>query len=1076
MIIQERGRWRTERTPEEQISVARDLTKELSPKERAAFDHLLKQLSSGNPSLLVDEIAKVDWVEVPMPIEEWINSEDMIGDNAKSMFPKLKEDIVRLFRGNYHEVVLTGSIGWGKDYFACFCIMRLLYELCCMKNPARTLGLGAGEQIHIAPVSRTVELAKRVVFDGLAQKLRLAPWFKGRFHETMDYIQFKEKGILLVGGSSSDTSILGLNILAAILDECVTGDTEILTPTGYRRLDSLSTDGLTLNPIMAYDEVTQEVKASNGYIKPSSVAEVIEIELSDGRCLRATDEHPVLVRDGDGERFVFVRDLTIGDQVVCTDEVVRQEWRTELVLRTDAYFRGAGQDVRSCGRSTDRWQAQRGDQAEASANDHQNLGDQVRNRCDGHSGQCIDPVRRRRQGDVAAEGTNGQSSYSGATARGGQGARRDVEDHLDARASEGACCAVFTSPPYSGIQSQNRCGEHQEERGLQALTGSSSENERAQRLEVEEGELPLSWSCRDGEGRTLRVPLLVGAPGDRRVGDRSNDQLILLRKSSGPLHLERAAAKDCAGLPGDVSHRINPRRRGEAVGLREESKGAGESGGCSRLLRDTGVALRDMDRGTIVARIVSKRSAGRCQTYEVMSDPFETFIANGIVVHNCNFHGAPKRKDITAGSFNPSKAQMIYDALVRRVKSRYERSGVKGMVFLISSKRATTDFTEQRIRESMKTKQDRGLFVMDYATWHVRPEPFKDQQWYRAVLSPSDGRVSILDLKEPDPPDSLVFDFPQDYLSEFQRDPIGATRDVAGLATDAVAPFIPDRDAIDEMFTEDLPTPFGTHTWRMDQELVLKWNDVRMQNARGEFIPICCAASPRHVHIDLSKNQCATGWTMAHQAGTTEVKRLDPESGRMVTEEVPVLHIDGILRILAPQGGSIDHAKVRNLVYRFIEAGFYVRSVSMDQWMSVPNQQAFERRGLQTEVISTVRTLDPYLAARGAVVERRIKSPPSPVLKNEIIWLELDNTGHKIVAPPNGTKDVADSWAGAVYYITQHSTGGGVPMTITGGTQSQQPKPPVRLATGGEIRWADEDEEEAAAKEDTGGFGSMIIR
>lgn len=662
MITQERGRWRTDRTPEEQIAVTRQLALDLNEKERAAFDHLIQQITSGSASVLVDEIAKVDWNEVPMPIEEWINSEEMIGDNAKSMFPKLKEDMIRLFKGNYHEVVLTGSIGWGKDYFATFCIMRLLYELCCMKNPARTLGLGAGEQIHIAPVSRTVELAKRVVFGGLAQKLRLAPWFKGRFHETMDYIQFKDKGILLIGGSSSDTSILGLNILAAILDEL-------------------------------------------------------------------------------------------------------------------------------------------------------------------------------------------------------------------------------------------------------------------------------------------------------------------------------------------------------------------------------------------------------------------------------NFHTAPRKKEVSAGAFNPSKAQMIYDALVRRVKSRYERSGIKGMVFLVSSKRATTDFTEVRIRESVKTKQDRGLFVMDYATWHVRPEPFKDQKWYRAVLSPSDGRVTILSDDEPEPVGALVFDFPEDYYAEFQRDPIGATRDVAGLATDAVAPFIPDRDAIDDMFTEHMPWPFLSHTWRIDQELPIRWDEIRTQNARREFIPVCCAASPRHVHIDLSQNQCATGWTMAHQAGTTEVKRIDPETGRTVTEEVPIIHIDGILRILAPQGGSIDHAKVRNLVYRFVEAGFYVRSVSMDQWMSVPNQQAFERRGLQTEIISTVRTLDPYLAARGAVIERRIKSPPSPVLKNEIIWLELDDNGRKVIAPPNMTKDVADSWAGAVYYLSKHATGGGVPMMITGGgTQPQIPTPQVRLAAGGEIRWADEEDEEQASKDENTGFGSFIIR
>ena len=106
MITLDRGRWKTERTAEEQIATARDLTNDLSPTERLAFDALLQQIKSGSPSLLVDEVARVDWDEVPVPIEEWINSDELIGDNARSMFPKLKQDMIRLFRGNYHEVVL----------------------------------------------------------------------------------------------------------------------------------------------------------------------------------------------------------------------------------------------------------------------------------------------------------------------------------------------------------------------------------------------------------------------------------------------------------------------------------------------------------------------------------------------------------------------------------------------------------------------------------------------------------------------------------------------------------------------------------------------------------------------------------------------------------------------------------------------------------------------------------------------------------------------------------------------------------------------------------------------------------
>ena len=97
--------------------------------------------------------------------------------------------------------------------------MRILYELCCLRDPSRSLGLGAGETIHIVPISRTVKAAQNVVFGGVVKKLELSPWFRGRFKSTMDYVEFPDKRIKMVGGASTDASALGLNVYSAIIDE-----------------------------------------------------------------------------------------------------------------------------------------------------------------------------------------------------------------------------------------------------------------------------------------------------------------------------------------------------------------------------------------------------------------------------------------------------------------------------------------------------------------------------------------------------------------------------------------------------------------------------------------------------------------------------------------------------------------------------------------------------------------------------------------------------------------------------------------------------------------------------------------
>ena len=512
-------------------------------------------------------------------------------------------------------IAVHNSIGWGKDYFATTCLVRILYELCCLRNPSRSLGLGAGEPIHIVPISRTVKAAKNVVFGGVAKKLALAPWFKGRYKETLDYIEFPEKRIMIVGGASSDAAALGLNVFSAIIDE------------------------------------------------------------------------------------------------------------------------------------------------------------------------------------------------------------------------------------------------------------------------------------------------------------------------------------------------------GNFMGQVNESQASTSAGG---------------------------------KVYD--------------------------------------RAQMIYDALVRRVKSRYQRSGVKGKVFLVSSKRATDDFTERRIREHISNKTAAGVFVRDYATWLVRPEPFEHQKWYRCSVSSAEGRCRILEEEEEPPEDALVFTFPEDYLSEFERDPAGATRDVAGIATDTYAPFISKREAIEDMFDPERPHLFEQREWEMGRPLVIKWDHLLTENARGERVPLCCSHAVRHVHLDLSKNMCATGFCIAHQAGTTEVIREDKETGKKSIEEAPVFHIDALLRILAGPAGDIDHGEVRGLVYKLNDGGFNIRSVSMDHWMSVPNMQLFKKHGFRVEEISTVKKIDPFDAMRSALYEQRIQSPEYDLLRNELRVLELDPkrppTRPRVVVPIGHTKDLADAFAGAVYYLSVHSKGG----------------------------------------------------
>src|SRR3989304_576087 len=93
-----------------------------------------------------------------------------------------------------------------------------LFLLISLISPTSCLGLCAGETIHIVPISRNTIAAKRIVFGGIAHKLALSPWFRGRYKETLDYIEFPSKRIMIVGGASSDAAALGLNVFSATVD------------------------------------------------------------------------------------------------------------------------------------------------------------------------------------------------------------------------------------------------------------------------------------------------------------------------------------------------------------------------------------------------------------------------------------------------------------------------------------------------------------------------------------------------------------------------------------------------------------------------------------------------------------------------------------------------------------------------------------------------------------------------------------------------------------------------------------------------------------------------------------------
>lgn len=222
MLKQRNGKWVSERTHDEEVSAFQADLERLSPEEKAALQMMLAE-TQNQPTLatgsLVEAVADLEFSRIPASPQQYLDDPYYMGEVAKNMYPKLREDFVRLFSGTYEELISTGSIGYGKSFFGTMCLSYVLYQLSCLRNPAESYGLAAGSQLHCVNLSARKDTAQRVIFDGVADKLELSPYFKELgFERRKDSLRFPHN-VVVVGGESTDSSVLGLSVICAIVDE-----------------------------------------------------------------------------------------------------------------------------------------------------------------------------------------------------------------------------------------------------------------------------------------------------------------------------------------------------------------------------------------------------------------------------------------------------------------------------------------------------------------------------------------------------------------------------------------------------------------------------------------------------------------------------------------------------------------------------------------------------------------------------------------------------------------------------------------------------------------------------------------
>ena len=378
----------------------------------------------------------------------------------------------------------------------------------------------------------------------------------------------------------------------------------------------------------------------------------------------------------------------------------------------------------------------------------------------------------------------------------------------------------------------------------------------------------------------------------------------------------------------------------------------------------------------------------------------------GGLLDELNFMSIVENSKVNKDGTTFDQAQELYLSIKRRRESRFMVQGfVPGMLCLVSSKRYPGEFTERKANEAkeqiLKTGKTR-IYVYDKRVWEVKPEGSFTKGRFNVFIGDQTRKPRIMAPDEkPDKQDldsNLILPVPTEYKHDFEIDLLTALRDIGGVSTLAMNPFIID--------IEKIYACFGKAPSVVDNQMAdFETNKIKVLPKK--FLNL---KQPRFVHLDLSITGDSTGVACGYVRKFEKVVRTANE-----IELLPQFVFDFILEVRPPLGGEIIFTKIRDLIYRCTDLGLPIKWVTMDSFQSTDTRQVLAQRGYDTGVKSVDTDNTPYDILKSALMDGRVMAPTHEKAASELSRLENDLKKQRIDHPPDGSKDCSDAMAGVAY-------------------------------------------------------------
>ena len=194
----------------------------LSPEEKAYFEQCMAELEDNGNSDSYQAVVEPDWKYEPPTFEEWITDPYFAGTRGLHLYPLIRDELEEIFDKDYGEIILGGSIGWGKSYAAGFGMAYDFTRMACLRNPHEFCGIDPRTDLVILNHSVTSAQAEGGLYTYVKDVISDMPFFKDKYpkydFEKYGPKLFDEK-IILKSGGSTEFGAIGQNVVGAALDE-----------------------------------------------------------------------------------------------------------------------------------------------------------------------------------------------------------------------------------------------------------------------------------------------------------------------------------------------------------------------------------------------------------------------------------------------------------------------------------------------------------------------------------------------------------------------------------------------------------------------------------------------------------------------------------------------------------------------------------------------------------------------------------------------------------------------------------------------------------------------------------------